>query len=61
MTELTTHLLGYLKPEQWADAVAYHGYPQEEVEELIEKQQEEFPSPTLMEDFRRKLGEKNDE
>jgi hypothetical protein len=43
MADIETHLLGYLKPEQWADALK-HGYSKEQIKELLERQEEAFPS-----------------
>lgn len=44
MTELETHLLGYLKPTQWADAIKNHGYSKKEVGRILDRQEEVFPT-----------------
>lgn len=44
MTDLTTHLLGYLKPRQWADAVKNTEYSNKEIAKLLEKQEQAYPT-----------------
>ncbi|RLF49947.1 MAG: hypothetical protein DRN19_05320 [Thermoplasmata archaeon] len=40
--DLIIHMLGYLEAKHWADAICTHGYPKEDVFELMEYVEERY-------------------
>lgn len=52
---IITHMLGYIKTEQWVEAINYYGLDKEQVIELVNIQDESYPGNILWE-FLEELG-----